>query len=224
VPCHVSPPPSTSGPSRAFQCRRTYPRSRTHRGVLGIVLATCRARSRHRAQRRCDQRSVACSPDERTGRGLRPRARLSNRGRAWGGRCAYKWGWCSLPEEERHLATHHECRCHLASTSTCLRIQLIAPRPPLAPAGVDRATRSLAPARSSAEQGVPRLALAVAAAQPHRRHHRPNLKSKSGLGTPQVAFRPRPAGLDHRFAGIWPDRRRPVPEDYIARSQVFLRA
>jgi hypothetical protein len=182
----------------------------------------CRARSRHRVQRRRDQRSVAYPPAERTGRGFGPHACLSSRGRAWGGRCAYKWGRCSLPEEERHLAARHECRCHRASTSTCLRIRLIAPRPPLAPVGVDRAAHSLAPARSSPEQGVPRLTSVVATARPRWRHHHPNLQSKSGLGTPQVALCLRPAGSGRRFAGIWPDRRRPVPEDYIARSQVFL--
>jgi hypothetical protein len=31
-------------------------------------------------------------------------------------------------------------------------------------------------------------------------------------GTPQVALRPRQAGPGRRFAGIWPDRRRPVPK------------
>jgi hypothetical protein len=87
-----------------------------------------------------------------------------------------------------------------------------------------RAAHSFAPAATSPEQGAPRPATAVAAGQPHRRHHRPKLLLESSLGTPLVALHPRPAGPGRLFAGIWPDRRRPVPEDYIAKSRVFLRA
>jgi hypothetical protein len=87
-----------------------------------------------------------------------------------------------------------------------------------------RAAHSFAPAATSPEQGAPRPATAVAAARPHRRHHRPKLRSKSSLGTLLVALRLCPAGPGRRFARIWPDRRRPVPEDYIAKFRVFLRA
>jgi hypothetical protein len=67
------------------------------------------------------------------------------------------------------------------------------------------------------------LAPAVAA-RPRRHYHRPKLQLKSSLGTLQVALRPLSAGPGRRFAGVWPDRRRPVLEDHIARDQVFLRA
>jgi hypothetical protein len=110
-------------------------------------------------------------------------------------------------------------------TSVCL-----SPKPPHHPGASSSPYRSspltLSRRRGSnlPEQGVPQLATTVASARPCRRHHRPNLRSKSSLGTPLVALRPRPAGPGRRFAGIWQDRRRPVPEGYIARYQVFLRA
>jgi hypothetical protein len=110
-------------------------------------------------------------------------------------------------------------------TSLCL-----SPKPPHHPGASSSPHRSslltLSRRRgsNSPEQGVPQLATTVASARPYRRHHRPNLQSKSSLGTPLVTLRPRPAGPGRRFVGIWQDRRRPVPEGYIARSQVFLRA
>jgi hypothetical protein len=58
---------------------------------------------------------------------------------------------------------------------TSSRGRATVPVPPLAPAGVDRAARSRAPAGSSPEQGVPWLAAAAAAVRLRQRHHRPNL-------------------------------------------------
>jgi hypothetical protein len=75
------------------------------------------------------------------------------------------------------------------------------PVPPLAPAGVDRAARSRAPAGSLPEQGIPRLAAAAAVVRLRRRHHRPNLRSKSSLGIPRTTLRPLPPGQ-----GRWPRR------------------
>jgi hypothetical protein len=56
---------------------------------------------------------------------------------------------------------------------TSSRGRATVPVPPLAPAGVDRAARLRAPAGSSPEQGLPRLAAAAAAARHRRHHHRP---------------------------------------------------
>jgi hypothetical protein len=98
------------------------------------------------------------------------------------------------------------------------------PAPPLAPTEARRPLVAAAVTPPRRNRGAPQSATAVAAARPRRRPHRSKLQSKSGLGTPLVLLRPRSAAPGHRFVGIWPDRRRPVPRDHIARSQVFRRA
>jgi hypothetical protein len=48
----------------------------------------------------------------------------------------------------------------------------------------------------------------------------PSRPKRARKSTPSARWnlpRPRPAGLSRRFAGIWPDRRRPAPRDPIAR-------
>jgi hypothetical protein len=50
----------------------------------------------------------------------------------------------------------------------------------------------------------------------------PTRAQESAPKDPRVDSRPRPAGCGRRFAGIWPDRCRPVPGDDIARFVIFL--
>jgi hypothetical protein len=65
------------------------------------------------------------------------------------------------------------------------------------------------------------LASVAAAVQPRRRPHHSELRPKSSQETSLVLLRPRPTGPGRRFAGIWPDCRRPVAEDPIASSLFF---
>jgi hypothetical protein len=51
---------------------------------------------------------------------------------------------------------------------------------------------------------------------PRRPSPCPNQAQESTPRDPRVVPRPRPAGPSRLFAGIWPDRRRPVPRDPIA--------
>jgi hypothetical protein len=96
--------------------------------------------------------------------------------------------------------------------------------PPLGPAGARVVALCPTPTPPSPAFKPPRLALVAAAVQPRRRPYHSKLRPKSSQGNPLVVLRPRPAGPGRRFAGIWPDHRRPVLGDCIAESQFFLRA
>jgi hypothetical protein len=79
------------------------------------------------------------------------------------------------------------------------------------------------PAGGSPEQGVPRLAAAAATARLRRRHHRPNLRSKSSLGSPRTTPRPLPPGQGRRLRRNCAACAGHRPRDHIARCQFFSR-
>jgi hypothetical protein len=96
------------------------------------------------------------------------------------------------------------------------------PAPPLAPTEARRPPIAAAVAPPRRNRGAPRQAPIAAAVQPRWHPHHFELWPKSSHQTPLVLLRLRSPGPGRRFTGIWPDRRRPVPGDNIARSVIFL--
>jgi hypothetical protein len=100
-------------------------------------------------------------------------------------------------------------------------------RHPSTPTPSLTSTQAPTPARcsghtaSSPDSKPQRLAPPYAAVRARRLLPRPVRARESSPEDPQAVPHPRPAGHCRRFAGIWPDRRRPVPGDPIASSQFF---
>jgi hypothetical protein len=108
-----------------------------------------------------------------------------------------------------------------SSGSGRLRTKSISPPPSPAPTLARRRTRLPHRAATLPAQWSRRPSpLAANAPPPRRPSPYPNPAPESIPRDPRVVHRPRPAGPGRRFAGIWPDRRRPAPRDPIASPQV----
>jgi hypothetical protein len=74
------------------------------------------------------------------------------------------------------------------------------------------------PAQQTAAATAPGRQRPISPAPP-----RPKRARESAPRDPGSLPRPRPTGPGRRFAGIWPDRRRPAPRSPIAKPKFFLR-
>jgi hypothetical protein len=102
--------------------------------------------------------------------------------------------------------------------------RLSLPSPLCAPSAATQVVSCPAVPPPSPECMLQRPPPSGAAEPPRRLLPQPVRARESSPGHLQAVLHPRPAGTGHRFARIWPDRRRPVPRDPIARGDFFSRA
>jgi hypothetical protein len=99
---------------------------------------------------------------------------------------------CCRPSSRTHAVGPTSARRRGPATSSQLRRKPTLPVAALDPARVASAALCLAPAGSSPEQELQRLALAVAATGPHQRPYRPQLRPKPSHAEPLFPSAPFP--------------------------------
>jgi hypothetical protein len=104
------------------------------------------------------------------------------------------------------------------------QVQTNPPPPSLAPTLARRRARLPHRAATSPAQWSQRPPPLATGAATSSALSLPNRAQESTPKDLRVDPRLRPTGPGRRFAEIWPDRRRPVLGDCIAKSQIFLRA
>jgi hypothetical protein len=128
---------------------------------------------------------------------------------------------CSRPSSCTHaVGPSSALRRGAASFGQLLR-RLTLPVAALDPARAASAALCLAPAGSSPEQELQRLALVVAAAGPHRRPYRPQLWLKPSHGEPLFPSAPFPGQGRRRTRQIPASRAVPACQGPIASLQLF---